>query len=146
MFAILAEVRGQYADSFEPKGILLRDEMSSAAASEAYMYIVDDKARCCENGQLEFGFITRTNALKWAERGYRIVEDNYMQALDYHSHSWMTISELEKAYEIYLKHQTEQWPDENVRIPLEYQAILAAMKALEQDGENEVRIVFWFDN
>jgi hypothetical protein len=24
--------------------------------------------------------------------------------------------------------------------------MLAAMKALEQDGENEVRVVFWFDN
>jgi hypothetical protein len=146
MFAILAEVRGDYPESFEPKGILPRDEMSTAAAHEAYMYIVNDEDQCCENEHLESGYITRTNALKWAERGYAVIEDQWMEALDYHSHSWMNTAELEEAFQHYLKRQAEEWPDDEVRVPVEYQAMLAAMKALEQDGENEVRVVFWFDN
>lgn len=146
MFAILAGVRGQYPDSFEPKGILPRDEMGFDASREAYMYIFDDKDRCCENADREPWYILRSDALKWAERGHKIIDNTWMQAFDYHSHSWMTISELEKAYEIYLKYQSEQWPDEDIRVPLEYQALLAAMKALEGNGECEVRVVFWFDN
>ena len=145
MFAILAGVRGNYPESFEPKGILHRDEMSSAASHEAYMYIVNDEDLCCEYGK-ESGYITRTKALKWAERGYGIIEDQWMQALDYHSHSWMNIAELEEAFQHYLKRQSEEWPDDEIRIPVEYQAMLAAMKVLEQDGDNEVRVVFWFDN
>jgi hypothetical protein len=58
----------------------------------------------------------------------------------------MNIAELEEAFQHYLKRQSEEWPDDEIRIPVEYQAMLAAMKVLEQDGDNEVRVVFWFDN
>jgi hypothetical protein len=31
-------------------------------------------------------------------------------------------------------------------VPVEWKAILAAMKSLEDEGKNEVRVVFWFDS
>lgn len=31
-------------------------------------------------------------------------------------------------------------------VPIEYQAVIDIMKTLEKKGENDVRVVFWFDN
>ena len=58
----------------------------------------------------------------------------------------MDAEELEEAYSRYLKHAKEEWVGEITKAPVEWRAILASMKALEDDGENEVRVVFWFDN
>ena len=53
--------------------------------------------------------------------------------------------ELEKAYKRYKAYASYEWGSK-MEVPVEWKAILAAMKALENKGENEVRVVFWFDN
>jgi hypothetical protein len=57
----------------------------------------------------------------------------------------MNTEELERAFEIYKVKASEEWGEE-IGLPIEYQALLSATKTLEDDGKNEVRIVFWFDN
>lgn len=53
---------------------------------------------------------------------------------DWHSHSWCTPDELE----LVLRKLGDTYD-------VEYRALLAAMRSLENDG-NIVRLVFWFDN
>ena len=141
MFAVLAGVRGNYKDSFEPKGKIDFDDMGHSSRSDAYLYI-------SENKNLE-GSCTLEDAKRWAEYGRKIIEKEgkpvWIEHPDWHSHSWMSVDELEKAYAIYEKHATTEWETE-VRVGVEYRAILAAMKEIESCGEYESRVVFWFDN
>jgi hypothetical protein len=57
----------------------------------------------------------------------------------------MSSKELEKAYKGYKVHASKEW-DKKMDVPVEWKAILAAMKSLEDEGKNEVRVVFWFDS
>lgn len=141
MFAILAKVRGEFPESFEPKGIP-EHELSYSCKDDLYLY-VDDKL------QNEDGFTSLEKALKWKENhGCKIIEKNgepyKVEHPDWHSHTWLTIKELKKAYKLYLKYASEEW-GEDVKIPSEYQAILDVMKSLKKSG-NKVELVFWFDN
>jgi len=143
LFGILAEVRGHYPDSFEPKGKLDPDEMSWSARSDARLWITDQP--------YEEGCCTLEQAQRWAERGLRIWHDEHgkptwVEHPDWHSHSWMTIEELEEAFSRYQVHATQEWGEPITGAPLEYRALLAAMRELEDGGENEVRVIFWFDN
>lgn len=58
---------------------------------------------------------------------------------DWHSHSWLTVDQFSSVLNAY---RIKYGDDPGV----EYVALLAAMRALENDGKNEVRVVFWFDN
>jgi hypothetical protein len=58
----------------------------------------------------------------------------------------MSIEELEEAFRRYKEHATAEWREPVHDVPLEYRALLVSMKALEDGGENEVRVIFWFDN
>lgn len=144
MFSVLAGVRGRYKESFVPKGKIPMDEMGWGSRDDAYIYI--------SNEPLEGEYsINEEKALEWEKRGYEVIRRNgkpaWVENPDLHSHSWMSPEELERAFEIYRVKATEEWGgEEEIRVPLEYQALLSAMKVLEGDGENEVRIVFWFDN
>lgn len=142
LFAILAGVRGYYEDSFDPKGKLDLDEMSIAARHDAYLWIVDKPSHevHCD------GCVSRENAEMWQGYGRKIIDDKWIEHPDWHSHSWMSIKELEEAFERYKVHATVEWEEPVTDVPLEYRALLASMKALEDGGENEVRVVFWFDN
>lgn len=142
LFAVLAGVRGNYEDSFEPKGRLERVEMGYMSGSGAHLYIVDKPT----NEVREEGCCSREQAEIWAQYGSKIIEDKWVEHPDWHSHSWMTIEELEEAFERYKVHATQEWGEPITDVPLEYRALLASMKALEDGGENEVRVVFWFDN
>jgi len=88
-------------------------------------------------------------AQRWSQYGRKIVERDgkpvWVEHPDWHSHSWMTTKELQKAYKIYEKHASKEW-DDDIRVGVEYRAILAAMKEIESCGEYEARVVFWFDN
>ena len=69
----------------------------------------------------------------------RAGEPQLVENPDWHSHSWLTLQEYEKALNIY-------WTDpETFNIHPEYKAILGAMKSLDEQGY-DVRAVFWFDN
>jgi hypothetical protein len=142
MFAILAGVRGHYKDSFEPKGKIPMDEMGWASRDDAYIYISKEPI------QGDYS-VNEIHALLWEKRGHEVIRINgkptWVENPDIHSYSWMNIEELEKTFEIYKVRASEEWGEE-IKVPIEYQALLAAMKTLEDDGENEVRVVFWFDN
>jgi hypothetical protein len=139
MFGILAGVRGSYKDSFDPKGHV--DDMGYAAKDDAYMFIVDKPREEIR----EDGVVTREDAERFASYGRKIIDNTWIEHPDWHSHSWMTIKELEKAFKLYEKHASKEW-GEPIQVGVEYRALLASMKALDDDGKNEVRVVFWFDN
>ena len=147
MFAVLAMVRGEYKDSFEPKGKIPWDFMSYSARSDSHMLIYEKK-----NEDKDWdGWVTLEKAQNWEKYGCKIVykeagDPTHVESPDWHSHSWMDIKELEKAYKIYAKRASEDWGEKITKAPVEWRALLASMKALEDDGENEVRVVFWFDN
>jgi hypothetical protein len=137
MFAILAGVRGEFKDSFEPKGRIPFNLMGNSAKHDLY-YFIDDK-----EGERT---VTREQAKKYSESyGCEIVDDSWVRCPDFHSHSWMSSKELEKAYKGYKVHASKEW-DKKMDVPVEWKAILAAMKSLEDEGKNEVRVVFWFDS
>ena len=147
MFAVLAEVRGFCMKSFEPKGKLHIDEMGWSARHDAYMYIHSEKTQDKEWP----GYVTLEQAKKWHVYGSRIINDAdgnpaFVEHPDWHSHSWMTIDELKQAYKIYAKEASKEWGEKITKPHVEWMALLASMKALEDGGENEVRVVFWFDN
>jgi len=142
LFAVLAGVRGVYDDSFIPKGRLEREEMGYISGSESHLYILDKPT-----GEVhEDSCCSREQAQKWHEHGCRIIDEKWVEHPDWHSHSWMTVEELEEAFNRYKVHATREWGEPITEAPLEYRALLASMKALEDDGENDVRVVFWFDN
>jgi len=147
MFSVLAMVRGEYKDSFEPKGKIPWDLMSYSTRSDSHIYIYDKKD---ENKDRE-GFVSLEKAKSWEKYGCKIVyneagKPTHVENPDYHSHSWMDIKELEKAFRRYVKHASKDWGEKITKPGVEWRALLASMKALEDDGENEVRVVFWFDN
>ena len=57
---------------------------------------------------------------------------------DWHSHSWLNRNEFEHVL-------SARALTEGGRAAIEYYALLASMRALEDDGLNESRVVFWFD-
>lgn len=58
----------------------------------------------------------------------------------------MGTDELEEAFKRYVVRASAEWEEGITKPPVKYRALLASMKALEDGGENEVRVVFWFDN
>lgn len=147
MFSVLAMVRGQYSDSFEPKGKIPWGLTGYSAQSDSHMLIYDKN-----NEDKDWdGWVTLEKAKNWEKYGCKIVYNEagnptHVEAPDWHSHSWMDAEELEEAYKRYVKHASGEWGEEITKPPVEWRAIHASMKALEDDGENEVRVVFWFDN
>jgi hypothetical protein len=139
MFGILAGVRGSYKGSFDPKGQV--DDMGYAAKDNAYMFIVDEP----REKRIRDNYVSREDALRYVSYGRKIIDDKWVEHPDWHSHSWLTIKELEKAFKLYEKYASKEW-GEPIKVGIEYRALLASMKALEDDGNNEVRVVFWFDN
>jgi len=133
LFGILAGVRDNPEYSFEPKGIP-DFGLGWGARSDLYLYITEDPIpgeNCCTLEQAQSWrrpIVNDSNGKPW-----------YTQHPDWHSHSWMTIKELEQAYRWYKK-------DTKYSPCLEYRALLKTMKALEDGGKNEVIVVFWFDN
>lgn len=142
MFAVLAGVRGSYKDSFDPKEKIPRNQLGWASRDDFYIYVSENPI------EHEYS-VTPELAKRWGERGCEVIEQNgkitWVENPDLHSHTWMSPDELEKAFEIYKVHASTEWGTE-VGVPIEYQAMLSATRTLEGGGENEVRVVFCFDN
>lgn len=141
MFGILAGVRREFPESFEPKG-LPSHELSYQCNGDLYLYITKD-------GEGE-GETTMEKALEW-NKTYRckLVNDRDGKPIkvmhpDMHSHSWMNVKELSKAYRTYFKMVKKEFGTGSV--PAEYKAILDVMKSLEKNGDYIAEVVFWFDN
>jgi len=132
LFGILAGVRDRPEKGYDPKGIP-DFELGWGARHDLYLTITEDglEENCC--------------TLEQAERYHRpIIKDKDGKSLmtmhpDWHNHSWLTTEELAQAYR-WLKKYEKRGPG------LEYRVLLKMMKALEDNGKNEVVVVFWFDN
>jgi len=143
MFGMLSQgVRSDFPNGMVPKGKLSHDDMGYHAADDAYMYIVDEG---CKPGDNE---VSLEQAQEWASGGwpetiiYRNGVPKYVSHPDWHSHSWLTTEEYEKVLENYKALSEDvSWGE-----PIEYKALLGAMKTLESTGQYVARIVFWFDN
>jgi hypothetical protein len=145
MFSLLAGVRGSYKESLTPKGKLGRDELGYASANDLYCFITDIKCDCGESNM-----VTLDHALKYTKYGNEIVYSDgkplYVSHPDWHSHSWLTADELSIVFDNYKRIYEAEWGCGPIEVPIEYQAILQVLRTLENDGENDSRVVFWFDN
>lgn len=145
MFALLAQVRGTYKESLTPKGRLNKEELGYASGNDLYCFITDEKCTCGESNM-----VTLEDALRYTKYGeeifYRDGKPIYVSNPDWHSHSWLTAEELSIVFEHYKCVYEAQWGDGPIKVPIEYQAILQVLQTLEDNGKNDARVVFWFDN
>ena len=132
MFGILAGVRYTPDKGFDPKGL---PDFGLGWSVEADLYLT-----ITEDGHEE-GCCTLEDAQRWRGRIINNHEGNpwRVEHPDWHSHSWLTPKELAQAYRRYKK-------EEGYPPCLEWRVLLKTMKALEDNGKNEVVVVFWFDN
>ena len=137
MFGILSKgVRYNTKKAFPPKG--LPDDLGWSSRDDAFLYITEKGG--------EDGTCTMEQALRWTQSGHRKLINNHngnptwVEHPDWHSHSWLTTEEYEKALEIY-----SEDPNGWGNISVEYKAILSVMKTLEIN-DCVPRLVFWFDN
>lgn len=133
MFGILSKgVRCDTTFNFPPKGT--PDDMAYASRNDSLIYISEEPTE---------GSVTLEKAKQWEKYGNKIINNSegkptWVEHPDWHSHSWLTTEEFEKAMEFYNKN-SDKW------VEPEYEAILVSMKRFEELGY-EARIVFWFDN
>jgi hypothetical protein len=145
MFGLLCKgVRTSFDQSHLPKGKLKKGEMGWQCEEDLHLLITKD-------GDRE-GETTILKALRWSKTyGLEIHRSDlnnepiYIDHPDWHSHSWLTIEEFEKSLKDYEQIAEElgyvlKEPD------VKYSAILSSMKTLENNGQNDVRVVFWFDS
>ncbi len=127
-FEKLAGVRGNKENALvKPRGA--PSDLGFYARDDLWLFIVD-------KDDVSEGFCTRDQAREYHKQGSRYRADNegfvaWVEHPDWHSHSWLTPDEWEKAIS---------------DADIEYHAMLSAMRTLEDKGKNEVRVVFWFDN
>jgi hypothetical protein len=130
MFGVLAGVGYPEAQLFEPKG-MPQGRLGWDTSDDDW----------CSLEQAE----------RWVAGGYSVGEtdDNgrlrRVSGPDWHSHSWLTTDELAKALDHYVAFLPKAYPSEPRTVPVEWQAMLAAMRCFEANGK-QARLVFWFDN
>ncbi len=128
-FGMLAGVRSEVVPAVQPRGI--PDGLAYEARGDWWLYITSDDEE-------SDGCTSLTNAERYIARGSKFLtnEDGkktFVEHPDWHTPSWMTPDEWITATSM-----ESEWN-------LQYRAMAAAMRSLEEDGQ-EVRVVFWFDN
>lgn len=165
IFSIMAGVRGEESDAlFPPKGY--PKDAGYAAEYDNFLYINDDEVG--DNN------VTKERAETYVKYGC-VYKNNYegkpawVSHPDWHSHSWLTLNELQLCFKEYINKEHLSWEElEKQRKELsqrykeipanswvgvvvnhdlapEYQAVIASMEKFESLGY-ETRLVFWFDN
>lgn len=135
----MAGVRGSGAALVQPRGI--PPDLAYKAADDWHITINDDLA-----AQDHEGCTSLATATQWVKTlGCEIVYDVAKKPWrvthpDWHTPSWLTLSELGEALA-----KIKQELSDSADI-CQYDAALAALRALEHGGQNEARLVFWFDN
>ena len=129
MFALLANVRnnGDLKPVAELRGVPL--DVGYYAAKDLVLRVNDKFGN-------EEGWCSKASADRWVAGGSSKwwVAGHSITHPDWHSHSWVTADELQKAL--------GSLPFEN---PYEYVAVLDCLRSFERQG-CEGRLVFWFDN
>lgn len=132
LFTLLADVRGSGA-LIEPRG--MPDDAGWYAADDNQLYITETEGD---------DYVTMEEAQRYVSYGSKFINGHdgkpvWVTNPDWHSHSWLTVDELQQVFDAYNKKHGEL-------VGLEYRAMLDAMRTLENGGNNDVRVVFWFDN
>lgn len=138
MFGCLAEgVRNDIEGAIPPKGLPPEEELG-------YMSLSDNRLYISENGEGEKE-CTLEDAKKWEGYGlkitYRDGKPIFVEHPDWHSHTWLTLKEYQRALTLYKKNSMFYGD----RVPLEYQVVLDAMKSIQRNG-GIPKLVIWFDN
>lgn len=129
-FGLLSGVRNycEVTPIAEPRGI--PEDISWTILRETLLGVLSNEAYAIREGLGEDtdGFCTLTQAKRWGDwfNGTR----EWIVHPDYHSHSWLTLSEL----------HTVDWAEEAP----EFAKLVARLAEL--GAPDDVRIVFWFDN
>lgn len=147
MFGVLAGVRVERVKLFEPKG-MPAGRIGYDTSEDYWLHVAPADHPEWADGD---GWVTLETAEQWVEKGYSIGETNKTGRLervsgpDWHSHSWLTADELDRAFAHYLEQLPKFYPSEKVVVPAEWLAMLAAMRTFEAAGK-PTRLIFWFDN
>lgn len=146
MFGVLAGVRVSDAKLFDPKG-MPEGGIGYVTACDYWLNVAPENHPEWADGD---GWTSPENARRWVESGSSVPDylDGTLKRVsgpDWYSHSWLTTDELAAALEHYRGVVGTYWPGEGGTAPTEWVAILAAMRAIEGNGES-ARVVFWFDS
>jgi hypothetical protein len=133
IFGLMAKVREDFDDGFSPKG--LPKDISWTTQDANLLFITDDEGEgCC----------TLEKAKYYEDKcGCEIIylknKPTWVTHPDWHSHSWLTVSEFGEVLEKY-RNKTDN-------VAIEYEVLWVILKRLVDFYSHEnVRIVFWFDN
>jgi len=127
LFGKIAGVRTGEAPMFPVRG--LPEALGYEASSDSQLFITDSEGD---------GFTTPATAARWvAEGSSRYTDDTqrFVTRPDWHSHTWLTPSELRQTLEA-----PARWEHDP-----RYWALLAMLEELERRG-GRARLVIWFDN
>jgi hypothetical protein len=151
-YLLFANIAGVRVDNINPVVELrgVPEDAGWRAKWDNYYIINDEDAERCEDHD-ENRYVRLATAKEWESYGYsKIVygtgkSDPYIQSPDHHSHTWLTVDELEEAL-----NRTDNHPERSKslgfgKVDAEYRALVAAMRVLEENGFR-TRMVIWFDN
>jgi hypothetical protein len=140
MFGFLSKgVRTDFSDGLPAKGLPEFDEMGYYTRIDSVSYISDEATSDNE--------VTLEKAMKWAQSGCKLHKNSsgkpqWVDHPDWHSHTWLTADEYEYAINKYKEYCESVGEIDN---PIEYIALLSAMKTFEENG-CATRLIIWFDN
>lgn len=124
VFAQLAGVRGGGIDPISVRGVL---EDSCWQVKDNYLLSVTNEPALLEYER----YVSKEVAQRWVSEGAsRWFNSKQITNPDWHSASWCTLEEFTQRVS---------------GISGYYDAIIAACKSINQDGD-QVRLVYWFDN
>lgn len=174
IFSLMAGVRSWNEGNilFEPRG--LAENLGYYSRGDNFLYITADEKECSCGGSCDS--VSMSKAEKWVKSGSSYFKNNregkptWVSQPDWHSHSWLSLSEFRQVLEKYKEVEQREWEElEKDRVELlnkvpenereqswlykpyahatapGYQAMEAAMSRYEELGY-ESRLVFWFDN
>lgn len=141
IFGLMAGVREMGPAVVAPRGKPY--DMAYSSENDAWIY-VDDTLKDSSSSYLDGEYsVSRERADSHVASGYAIYKptsegkvSKFISNSDWHSYSWLTTEEFERAL--------EQYGDRG-NYDQEYWAVLASMKSFEEQGRPS-RLVFWFDN
>ena len=133
LFGVLAGVRSDFEPVVPRRGV--PEDANWGLLEEYTLRVVEDAKD--KNHEC-----TKEEAGRWGNKWFDADHSRVINP-DWHSASWVDAEELERALLAYTEYgDTSGSP--TVEAPRDMLAILSAMHILSQD--NEVRLVFWFDN